>query len=199
MRIGPSLEPNNTVNLDPYIYALTIANRPAAYTSPSSDASWVANIYERYGQVPYWVATGEPSPSSLELIDSSRLFLAKVRLNTGEAAGDIKDLVITRDGRIAFIILGDVPAKPTTLVAVPLTALSVQGDAYVLNIDESQLANTPAFNDSDLSRPKWATDIYTYYEVAPYWADRTEMVPSSASAVIQNSCPKDYGVEHCAR
>ncbi len=194
MRIGPSLEPNYVTTMDPYIYALTIANRPPAYVYPTSDVSWLANIYARYGQVPYWVETGEPAPGSLVLTDSSRLLLAKVRLTSGEAAGEIEDLVITRDGRIAFFILTDVPGKPRTLVAVPFTALSIQGNAYVLNIGESQLVNTPAFNDSYLSKPSWATDVYRYYGMEPYWTDRAEMAPSPAPVRPENPNPNsmDY-------
>ncbi len=171
MRVGPSLEPNYVIGSDPWVYALIIGGHPGLYTIPSTmDAAWLTDIYMTYGQVPYWEVAGQPEPS-LVLIDSSNLMGARVQLSGGEAAGEIHDLVITPDGRIAFVVLSDFPDRPYTYVAVPFMVLSTE-NGLVLNVTSDQLANVAEFDEfSDLNNLAWASSVYSYFGVAPCWKE----------------------------
>ena len=169
---------------DPTVYALTsYPSWSKFYGFPSRmDAVWLTEIYKHYGQVPYWTEEGEQSPTSLELYDSHRLMGAEVRLSAGEAAGRINDFVIdSSDGRIAFLVLSDVPGRPTTLVAVPFGILSADGgDTFVLNTSQEHLALARDFDESgDLNNSRWAGDVYRYFGQQPYWTEKMEMAPPS--------------------
>ena len=182
MVFGPSLEPNYVFN-DPYIYGLTLAGYPEFYPFPSPmDVAWLTDIYRTYGQVPYWEAAGQQEPSSLELIDSSRLMGAQVQLSSGEAAGEINDFVIdSSDGHIAFLVLSDVPGRPDTLVAVPFNALSTRENTFVLDTSKEQLASALSFDESaDLNNMRWAENVYRHFGLEPYWTERTKMAPASS-------------------
>ena len=180
MEIGPSLEPN-FVTTDPYVYALTrYPSYSEFYGLPSSiDVAWLTDIYRHYGQIPYWVAEGGQPPSSLELFESSRLMGASVQLSSGEAAGEIHDFLIdSSDGRIAFLVLSDVPARPATFIAVPFAELSIRENGFVLNATNEQLAFAVGFDESELNNMRWAENVYRHFGLEPYWTERTEMAPT---------------------
>jgi sporulation protein YlmC with PRC-barrel domain len=181
MVIGPSLEPNYVINSDPYIYALTLGGHPEFFDSTSAmDVAWVTDVYTNYGQVPYWEAAGEPAPSSLELFDSSRLMGAQVQLSSGEVTGEIHDFVVdASDGHIVFIVLSDVPGRSDTYVAVPFMALSTRENVFVLNATSDQLASAVAFDEyADLDNLRWASNVYAFFGVAPYWTESTMATPA---------------------
>jgi len=182
MEIGPSLEPNY-VNNDPYVYALTrFPSYSQFYGLPSTiDVAWLADIYRHYGQVPYWEAEGQQSPSSLELFDSNRLMGAQIQLSSGEAAGEIHDFVVdSSDGRIAFVVVSDFPERPSTLIAVPFAELSSRESGFVLNVTNDQLALAAGFDESELNNMRWAEDNYRHFGLEPYWTERMEMAPASS-------------------
>ncbi len=179
MEIGPSLEPNYTTD-DPYVYALTqYPSYSEFYGLPATiDVAWLTDIYSHYGQVPYWVAEGEQAPNSMELFDSNRLMGASIQLTGGEPAGMINNFVIdSSDGRIAFLVLSDVPSRPTSLIAVPFAELSIGENGFVLNATNDQLALSFGFDESDLNNIRWADNVYRYFGVEPYWNERMEMAP----------------------
>jgi sporulation protein YlmC with PRC-barrel domain len=182
MEIGPSLGPNYTTD-DPYVYALTrFPSYSEFYGLPSTiDVAWLADIYRHYGQVPYWEAEGQQSPSSLELFDSDRLMGAQIQLSSGEAAGEIHDFVVdSSDGRIAFVVVSDFPERPTTLIAVPFAELSSRENGFVLNVTNDQLALAVGFDESELNNMRWAENEYRYFGLEPYWTERMEMAPASS-------------------
>ena len=184
MVIGPSLEPNYVINSDPYIYALTLGGYPEFYAFPSTmDVAWLTVVYREYGQVPYWEVAGQPAPSSLEVFDSSRLMGAQVQLSSGEVTGEIHDFVVdASDGHIAFIVLSDVPGRPDTYVAVPFMALSTRENVFVLNVTSDKLASAVAFDEyADLDNLRWASNVYGFFGVAPYWTDRAVIMTPAPS------------------
>ncbi len=188
MEIGPSLEPNYTTD-DPYVYALTrYPSYSEFYGLPSTiDVAWLTDIYRHYGQVPYWVAEGERMPSSLELFDSARLMGASVQVSSGEAAGEIHDFVIiSSDGSIPFLVLSDVPERPTTLIAVPFAELSIRENGFVLNATEGQLALAVGFDESELNNIRYADSVYRYFGLEPYWNERMEMAPAPTPMEPEN-------------
>jgi sporulation protein YlmC with PRC-barrel domain len=165
---------------DPYVYALTYhPSYSEFYGFPSEiDVAWLTEIYRHYGQAPYWTEKGEQEPKAMELYESDRLMGAEVKLPGGDAAGRINDFVIdSSDGRVAFLVLSDVPGRPTTLVAVPFGILSARGgDAFVLNTTQEHLAMARGFDESgDLNNSRWAGDVYRYFGQQPYWTEQTGM------------------------
>jgi len=170
---------------DPYIETVTqYPSYSEFYGLPSViDAAWLTDIYRHYGQVPYWTEKGEQMPKALELYESNGLMGAEVRLPNGEETGRINDFVIdSSDGRIAFLVLYDVPGRETSLIAVPFGTLSIRGEnSFVLNTTRERLALAFDFNASgDLNNPRWAGDTYRYFGVQPYWTEQEEMAPSSS-------------------
>jgi sporulation protein YlmC with PRC-barrel domain len=167
---------------DPYIEAVTqYPSYSEFYGLPSvMDVAWLTDIYRHYGQVPYWTENGEQSPMALELYESTRLMGAEVQLPDEEAAGQINDFVIdSSDGRIAFLVLYNVPGRETSLIAVPFSALSTRGEnGFVLNTTREQLAIASGFDEfADLNSLRWAGDVYRYFGQQPYWTEKGEMAP----------------------
>jgi sporulation protein YlmC with PRC-barrel domain len=167
---------------DPYIEAVTqYPSYSEFYGLPSvMDVAWLTDIYRHYGQVPYWTENGEQSPMALELYESTRLMGAEVQLPDEEAAGQINDFVVdSSDGRIAFLVLYNVPGRETSLIAVPFSALSTRGEnGFVLNTTREQLAIASGFDEfADLNSLRWAGDVYRYFGQQPYWTEKGEMAP----------------------
>lgn len=172
------------LNEDPTVYALTYyPSYSEFYGLPSvMDVAWLTEIYRHYGQPPYWTEKGEEPPAAMELFETNKLMGAEVQLPDGIAAGRINDFVIdSSDGRIAFLVLSDVPGRPTTLVAVPFGILSARGkDVFVLNTTQEQLALARGFDESsDLNSTRWAGDVYRYFGQQPYWTEQMGMAPAS--------------------
>lgn len=164
------------LNEDPTVYALThYPSYSDFYGLPSAiDSAWLAEIYTHYGQSPYWTEKGEQPPMAMELYESSRLMGAGVELASGGAAGRINDFVIDpSDGRIAFLVLSDVPGRPVSSIAVPFATLSTRGEnVFVLNTTQDQLALARGFDESnDLNNSAWAGDVYRYFGQQPYWTE----------------------------
>jgi len=179
---------------DPYIRTLTqYPSYSEFYGLPSvMDAAWLTDIYRHYGRVPYWTEEGEQMPKALELYGSNGLMGAEVRLPSGEEAGRINDFVIdSSDGRIAFLVLYDVPGRETSLIAVPFSTLSIRGEnSFVLNTTRERLALAFDFDASgDLNNPRWAGDTYRYFGVEPYWTEQEEMAPISLGPEIMRPEP----------
>ncbi len=181
MEIGVALGPNY-VGEDPYIYSVTrFPSYSEFYGLPSVlDVAWLTDLYRHYGQVPYWTEQGEKSPMALDLYESTKLMGAGVQLPDGEAGGQINDFVIdASDGRIAFLVLDDVPGRESSLIAVPFGALSTRGEnGFVLNTSREQLALASGFDESaDLNNSRWAGDVYRYFGEQPYWTEKGGMAP----------------------
>jgi sporulation protein YlmC with PRC-barrel domain len=183
---------------DPYVYSLT---RYPSYSEfyglpPAIDVAWLSEIYAHYGQVPYWTVGGGQPPTATELFESNRLMGAEVQLPSGSAAGRINDFVIdSSDGRVVFLVLSDVSERPTTLVAVPFSTLSVHGEnVFMVNTTGEQLALAPGFDEfGNFENSRWAGDVYRYFGQQPYWTEETEMAPFSGRP--ERMEPKPYSLE----
>ena len=182
--VATSIDATNPALSDPYIRTVTqYPSYSRYYGLPSvMDAAWLSDIYRHYGQVPYWTEEGEHMAKALELYESNGLMGAEVRLPNGEEAGRINDFVVgSSDGRVAFLVLYDVPGRETSLIAIPFNSLSIRGENdLVLNTTRDRLALSYDFDASaDLNNPRWAGDVYRYFGVEPYWTEQEEMAPSS--------------------
>jgi sporulation protein YlmC with PRC-barrel domain len=100
----------------------------------------------------------------------SRMFSKDLRTYRGDVTAHISDLVIDQDGRLAFLVISDIPGR-TDLVAVPFHSLQASGDFFVMNIDGQMLASAPAFGSRDLYSPEYASNLYRFYGLQPYWME----------------------------
>ena len=139
---------------------------------------WVAAIYRRFGQEPYWTQKGEQPLKDLELYQNTKLMGAKVQTPKGEEVARVNDLVInSSDWHIVFVVLSDIPEKGDALVAVPFADLSRTGDnIFVVNTTKDQLRSAPSFDEaSDLNNLKFAEDDYGYFfQPRLYRSDRSQ-------------------------
>jgi len=132
------------------------------------DSSWVANLYKQYQQVPYWTEKGEQP--LMGFYRSRKLMGAEVQSLQGKMLREIQGLVIDpADGRLVFLVLSHESGK----CAVPFDLLSRKDEhTFVLNVTPGKLAATPSFNRyEDLNNRAYATNVYRYFGVQPFWTE----------------------------
>ncbi len=178
---------------DRYAYELTRSRSIVGFsTIPSSiDPLWADTLYLFYGQTPYWTE-GRTVPPDIMSYRAAEPFIteaffmgtgapalmgASVQTTDGKAVARIDDLVIdSKDGRVALLILDQVPGRGDALVAVPFGELSMTGNAFALNTTEDRLAAAPGFMEfADANNPQKAADIYRYFGEQPYWTEGGSM------------------------
>src|SRR6185295_20340683 len=125
------------------------------------------------------------------LVKGNTFIGADVRNLQGENLGDIKDIVIDRaSGRIVYAVVsfGGFLGLGEKLFAVPWSAFSQSTehkDTFVLAIDKERLKNAPGFDHNNwpqMASREWVSNLYTYYDVAPYWTAPTAS-PMTAATV----------------
>jgi sporulation protein YlmC with PRC-barrel domain len=110
----------------------------------------------------------------------------------GTPLGQISNLVIDQaNGRIALVILSDVPNLGAEQVAVPYSSLVRTGEyTFVLNVGTREmgsypegntlytLTSPPAFSDlygiPSVMDANWVSEIYRHYGQVPYWKETGE-------------------------
>jgi uncharacterized protein YrrD len=94
---------------------------------------------------------------------------ADVQSKEGDHIAYIDDLVLNADGNVVYVVFADVGGE-NKMVAVPLGSLSRKEEhLFALHITKEQLFAAPAFDWSDMTHQQYATDIYRYYGLQPYW------------------------------
>jgi sporulation protein YlmC with PRC-barrel domain len=95
-----------------------------------------------------------------------------VESKEGEHIASINDFVINRDGHIVYVVLDKVGGEEK-MVAVPFRTLSKKGrDLFALDTTKEKLVEAPAFTWSDVTHQRYATGVYQYYGLQPYWETR---------------------------
>jgi sporulation protein YlmC with PRC-barrel domain len=113
------------------------------------------------------------------VLSASSLKDEKVVNPKGEDLGKIEDYMIDLDnGRIAYCVLsfGGFLGMGNKLFMVPWKALTLDTvkKRFILNVDKERLKQAPGFdkdNWPDTTAPEYATDIYSFYRVTPYWEE----------------------------
>jgi sporulation protein YlmC with PRC-barrel domain len=141
-------------------------------------------------------ARGGMSQDRFRSFEIGKLIGTEVDNLSGEYVGTIKDFVLDSNGHIDLVILSQPfywePAHgfyweyinvPPQTVAVPFRAISIKpnGKIAVLKVREWKLNFPPEFVKSDLSNRKWATSVYKYYGLQPYWTEGTHTQRMSLS------------------
>ncbi|HSB05350.1 MAG TPA: PRC-barrel domain-containing protein [Thermodesulfobacteriota bacterium] len=159
---------------DPYAYELRRVMGIVGLSDISTtiDLRWAETLYRSYGQAPYWTHEGREVPTDIASYRCTGLMGAEVSFQEGKDVARISDFVIdSKDGRVAFLVVDQVPGRGDMEVAVPFEALSMSGNAFALNITEERLAAAPGFRDADLSNQQKAEDVYKYFGLQPYWTE----------------------------
>lgn len=159
--------------IDPAVYLMEHLPSNLVGIPSVIDPSWVAAVYDFYGQAPYWTEPGMKPIASNALYQSGQLIGKEIRDAQGGIAGQADDLVIdASDGHIAFVSLIDVPGREGSPVAVPFACLSETGGSFVLDISQAQLASAPSFHaTTELTDRDWAGSVYKYFGLQPYWTE----------------------------
>jgi sporulation protein YlmC with PRC-barrel domain len=143
-----------------------------------------------------FVATSFAQDVPWSLMRGSTFIGADVENPQGQDLGDIKDIVVDRaSGRIAYAVVsfGGFLGLGEKLFAVPWNAFTQAANdrnTVILNIDRERLSNAPGFEQNNwpqMSNREWVTNLYTYYNVPPYWTATT--ASPMTSATVKNVDP----------
>lgn len=102
---------------------------------------------------------------------ASDLMDKKIKNQQGEDLGEVDDLIITRNGQVAYLIVarGGVLGVGDKYVPIPFrnAQFSPEQDALVLpNIDKQALENAPTISKNDWQRledPGFERQVFSYY------------------------------------
>jgi sporulation protein YlmC with PRC-barrel domain len=158
------------------------------------DSTWGRNVYDYYGQRPYWQDSTQPSgtvndpnrsktsihsyPARIE--KASYLIGKDVNSTQGQDIGEINDLAVDVDRhRVAYAVLEYDPSfnAKEKLFAVPWASLNLPSQTdqdLVIAIDKARLDTSEGFNKNawpDMSNMQWANATYTRFNQTPYWQD----------------------------
>ena len=105
----------------------------------------------------------------------------KVYTTDGDDVGKIKDIMLdVRSGRIAYAVLssGGLLGIGDKLLAIPWSALTLDTErkCFLLSVSSERIKNAPGFDKDHwpaMVDREWATDIHTFYDIEPYWAEST--------------------------
>jgi sporulation protein YlmC with PRC-barrel domain len=102
---------------------------------------------------------------------SSQLIGARVETPNGNDIAWADDIVIdTVGGHVVYLVLNDVGGKADRKVAVPFSDLSKKSkDLFVLRETKDQILAAPAFSWDNMNDLTYASQIYRYYGLQPYW------------------------------
>ena len=124
------------------------------------------------------------------LMKGSTFIGADVENPQGQDLGDIKDVVIDRStGRIAYAVVsfGGFLGLGEKLFAIPWGAFSQAAndkDTFILDVSKERLSNAPGFDQNNwpqMASRDWVSNLYTYYNVPPYWTATTASPMTSAT------------------
>jgi hypothetical protein len=96
----------------------------------------------------------------------------------GEPLGRVEEIMLdVPSGRIAYAVLSmqDAPQEGARkLFAVPWLALTLDSERrrFILDVDRERLRQAPGFDPQrwpTMAEPTWASTLYEYYGVEPYW------------------------------
>jgi sporulation protein YlmC with PRC-barrel domain len=149
---------------DPYAYDLERHAETVGvnHIPPKIDTRRVKALYRYYGQTPPW----KTFPSGV--LSSRKLIGVVVESKDRKWVARLDDLVIDKkNGRIAFLLLNNIPGRDGSSVLVPFEELRKHGDCFVLDISGTKLESAPDFVAPDLSSEQRGEEIYRFFGVEP--------------------------------
>jgi sporulation protein YlmC with PRC-barrel domain len=136
---------------------------------------------------------------SWNTFEASRLIGQRVNGRAGDCIGQISNLVIDQvNGRVALVVLSDVPGFGTDQVAIPYGCLErndhhtltirfpIMETAYVNNREDPDLyllrqypIDSPLYSIPQPIDPNWVAEVYRTYGQLPYWTQKGESALSA--------------------
>jgi hypothetical protein len=124
----------------------------------------------KVGQTDVKVEHKEAYVAPMGNFDASMFIGTAAYTSTGENLGRIDDFVIDPSGHIIYVVLSDFGGTEGRFVAVPFRTASLSsGNTLVFTTTREVLIAAPAFDWRDISSRKYASDVYIYFGVQPYW------------------------------
>ena len=123
----------------------------------------------------------EPHGPGPEVMDANTLAGDTVVNPAGEDLGKIKAIMLdVAHGRVAYAVLsfGGFLGAGNKLFAIPWKALTLDPveKRFVLDASKERLEAARGFDKDHwpaMVDREWATDLHTFYDVEPYWAEST--------------------------
>lgn len=122
------------------------------------------------------MGTSKQSAMAANTFRASEVMGYTVKNPEGQELGEIEDLVIDKDGRIAYAVLsfGGFLGMGDKLFAIPWKTMKpMTGEqSFSLDVSKEKLENAPGFDKSDwpdMSDREWGSSVYRYYDEDPYW------------------------------
>ncbi len=121
----------------------------------------------------FWRSSG-PGP---RIMAADTLEGNNVKNAAGDDLGTIEHIMLDVPmGRIAYAVLsfGGFLGMGDKLFAIPWSALTLDTEdkCFVLDVDAEDLKQAPGFDKDhwpSFADERWAKNIHTYYDSAPYW------------------------------
>jgi hypothetical protein len=119
------------------------------------------------------MATATVHPNH-QLISSEDVEGTNVYSPAHEKIGEIDHLMIDKiSGKVTYAVMsfGGFLGLGHSHFPVPWAALKYDTglDGFVTNVTEKQLHDAPAFSDDSWEDRNWEKQVYTHYNVQPYW------------------------------
>jgi sporulation protein YlmC with PRC-barrel domain len=114
-----------------------------------------------------------------EVMDAATLIGDPVVNANDEDLGKVEGIMLdVQSGRIAYAVLsfGGFLGMGSKLFAIPWSALTLDTEEkrFILDVPKEKLENAPGFDKDhwpSMADQSWASDLHSYYGVAPYWED----------------------------
>jgi sporulation protein YlmC with PRC-barrel domain len=136
-------------------------------------------------------------PMGWDTYEASGLVGHRVTTKEGGDLGQISSLVIDKtNGRIALVVLSDVPNLGVELLAIPFTSIVRIGqETFEFSPGDMEIGVASGFSDPYIEAVTqypsysefyglpsvmdvaWLTDIYRHYGQVPYWTEKGEQSP----------------------
>jgi sporulation protein YlmC with PRC-barrel domain len=150
-----------------------------------------------YNEFPEATVGATYQPMGWDTYEASGLVGHRVTTKEGGDLGQISSLVIDKtNGRVALVVLSDVPNLGAELLAIPFTSIVRIGqETFEFSPGGMEIGVASGFSDPYIEAVTqypsyskfyglpsvmdvaWLTDIYRHYGQVPYWAEKGEQSP----------------------
>lgn len=138
-------------------------------------------------------------PMGWDTYEASGLVGRSVTTKEGGDLGQISNLVIDKtNGRIALVVLSDVPSLGAELLAIPFSSIVRTGqETFEFNSGDMEIGVASGLSDPYIEAVTryssasefyglppvldlaWLTEIYRHYSQVPYWTEKGEQSPTA--------------------
>jgi len=116
------------------------------------------------------VTATEGAAAHMGFLKSSDFMNKSVTGQQGEKLGEIEDLIVSKDGKISYLLLTTDATESGEFVVVPWQVVRVEPEAGTLTlmVAKDKFDNAPKLTEADLQKindPNWTRQIHTYYGI----------------------------------